>query len=49
MTVVGATAPDLRGRLDVSTAALTVVFVAQMLGAVIGSWLVGTFVTGSWS
>jgi fucose permease len=42
MTVVGATAPDMRERLDVSTAALTVVFVAQMLGAVIGSWLVGS-------
>jgi hypothetical protein len=42
MTVVGATAPDLREHLGVSTAALTAVFVAQMLGAVIGSWLAGT-------
>lgn len=42
MTIVGATAPDLREHLDVSTAALTAVFVAQMLGAVIGSWLAGT-------
>jgi MFS family permease len=41
LTVVGATAPDLREHLGVSTAALTIVFVAQMLGAVIGSWLAG--------
>lgn len=42
LTIVGATAPDLREHLDVSTAALTVLFVAQMLGAVVGSWLAGT-------
>jgi predicted MFS family arabinose efflux permease len=42
MSVVGATAPDLRVHLGVGTAALTLVFVAQMLGAVVGSWLAGT-------
>jgi len=41
MSVIGATAPDLRGHLGVGTAALTLAFVAQMLGAGIGSWLVG--------
>jgi MFS family permease len=42
MSVVGATAPDLRVHLGVGTAALTLVFVGQMLGAVVGSWLAGT-------
>jgi MFS family permease len=42
MSVVGATAPDLRVHLGVGTAALTLVFVGQMLGAAVGSWLAGT-------
>jgi MFS family permease len=42
MAVVGSTAPDLRVHLGVGTAALTLVFVGQMLGAVTGSWLAGT-------
>jgi FSR family fosmidomycin resistance protein-like MFS transporter len=41
MSVVGATAPDLREHLGVSTAALTLAFVGQMLGAIAGSWLAG--------
>jgi MFS family permease len=41
MSVVGATAPSLRAHLGVSTAALTVAFVAQMLGGLIGSWIAG--------
>jgi predicted MFS family arabinose efflux permease len=42
LSVVGATAPDLRVHLGVGTGALTLIFVAQMLGAVVGSWLAGT-------
>jgi fucose permease len=42
MSVVGATAPDLRVHLGVGTAALALAFIGQMVGAVGGSWLVGT-------
>ena len=42
MSVLGATAPPLRAHLGVSTAALTVAFVAQMLGGLVGSWVAGT-------
>src|SRR4051794_12506714 len=42
LSVVGATAPDLRVHLGVGTGALTLIFVAQMLGAVVGSWVAGT-------
>ena len=41
MSVVGATAPDLRVHLGVGTAALALAFVGQMVGAIGGSWLVG--------
>jgi MFS family permease len=41
MSVVGATAPDLRAALGVSTAALTLAFIGQMVGALGGSWLAG--------
>jgi fucose permease len=41
MSVVGATAPHLRVHLGVGTGALALAFVAQMLGAIGGSWLVG--------
>jgi MFS family permease len=41
MSLVGATAPDLRVFLGVGTAALTVAFIGQMLGALAGAWLVG--------
>src|SRR5688572_12899244 len=41
MSLVGATAPDLRAFLGVSTAALTLAFIGQMLGALGGSWLAG--------
>ena len=41
MSVVGATAPDLRVHLGVGTGALALAFVGQMLGAIGGSWLVG--------
>jgi MFS family permease len=37
MSVVGATAPDLRGFLGVSTAALTLAFIGQMFGALLGA------------
>jgi len=39
MSIVGATAPDLRVHLDVGTSVLALAFVAQMTGAVAGSWL----------
>src|SRR3954453_2683557 len=42
LSVGGATAPDLRVHLGVGTGALTLIFVAQMLGAVVGSWVAGT-------
>jgi MFS family permease len=42
MSVVGATAPDLRAHLGVGTAALTLVFVAQTFGALVGSGIAGT-------
>jgi MFS family permease len=41
LSVVGATAPDLREALGVSTAALTLAFIGQMLGALAGSWIAG--------
>lgn len=43
MSVVGATAPDLRVHLGVGTSALALAFVGQMIGAVAGSWLVGAW------
>ena len=41
MSVVGATAPDLRTALGVSTAALTLAFIGQMLGALVGARATG--------
>ncbi|HWT26252.1 MAG TPA: hypothetical protein VN213_22275, partial [Solirubrobacteraceae bacterium] len=41
MSVVGTTAPDLRAVLGVSTAALTLAFIGQMLGALGGASLAG--------
>jgi MFS transporter, FSR family, fosmidomycin resistance protein len=41
MSVVGATAPDLRPALGVGTAALTLAFIAQMSGALAGAWTTG--------
>lgn len=41
MSVVGATAPDLRPALGVGTAALTLAFIGQMLGALAGAWTTG--------
>ena len=41
MSVVGATAPDLRAYLGVSTAALTLAFIGQMVGAFSGALLIG--------
>ena len=41
MSVVGATAPDLRAYLGVSTAALTLAFIGQMAGAFVGALFIG--------
>jgi FSR family fosmidomycin resistance protein-like MFS transporter len=41
LSVIGATAPHLRTHLGIGTAALTVAFVGQTLGALTGSWLLG--------
>ena len=40
MSVVGATAPDLRAYLGVSTAALTLAFIGQMAGAFAGAVII---------
>ena len=47
MSVVGATAPDLRAFLGVTTGALTLAFIGQMLGALGGSWRSGGRGTGA--
>ena len=41
LSVVGATAPELRTALGVGTAALTLAWTGQMLGALAGSWIAG--------